>query len=66
MTEFVLQCIMLPSVLHKVGTVFLHAAHLWPVRHTFALCRQRGWDEDEQEVGKREEAEQWLKKRGQL
>lgn len=56
--ELVLQCIMFPSVLHKVGTVFLHAARLWPVRHTFVLCGQRGQGEDGQKAGKRERAEQ--------
>lgn len=51
--EFVLQCIMLPGVLHKVGTIFLCAAHLWPVRHTFVLCGQTGQGED----GRRPERE---------
>lgn len=55
--EFVLQCIVLPSVLHKVGTVLLRAAQLRPVRHTFVLCGQRGQGEDGQKAGGREKAE---------
>lgn len=59
--EFVLQCFVLPSVLYEVGTVLLHAAQLWPVRHTFALCGQRGQGEDGQKAGEREKADQWQK-----
>lgn len=59
--EFVLQGVVLPCVLHKVGAILLRAAQLWPVRHTFVLCGQRGQGEDGQKAGEREKAEQWLK-----
>lgn len=56
--QFVLQRVVLPSILHQVGAILLGAAHLGPVRHTLVLCGQRGWGEDQEAAGKGGKAEQ--------
>lgn len=64
MPEFVFQCVVLPNILHKVGTIFFCAACLWPVGHTFILCGQEvKWRQAE---GKREKANSydWRGKKG--
>lgn len=64
--ELVLQCIVLSSVLDKVGTILLCAAQLWPVRHTFVLCGQKGQGEDGQKAGERKSRAMVEREKGHL